>query len=93
MAAIRRVGKVAAGAVSATLIARLGLPALGALVFLAVLVLGTACWVIGSKDRTDRVSRVLLAWRGNIGCLTRDSAIPPPIPAGRARRRLWPQRS
>ena len=80
MAVLRRSGKVAAGAVPAALVAGLGLPALGGLVFLAVLLLGVACWVIGSKDRTDRVSRVLLAWRGNAGCLARDGAVPPPVP-------------
>ena len=46
--------------------AGLGLPALGSL---AVLVLGAACWVLGSEDRTARLSRVLLAWRGNTRCL------------------------
>ena len=78
VAVLRRAGKVAAGTVPTALVAGLGLPALGALVFLAVLVTGAACWIIGSKDRTDRVSRVLLAWRGNAGCLARDGAIPPP---------------
>jgi len=49
--------------------ARLGLPALGALVFLIILVVGTARWVVRSDARTERVSRVLLAWRGNASCL------------------------
>jgi hypothetical protein len=48
--------------VCADLMARLGLPALGALVFLATLALAAACWVLGSYARADRVSRVLLAW-------------------------------
>lgn len=74
MAALRRAGKIAAGVVPAALAARLGLPALGAAVFLAVLVIGTAWWVFRSDARTERVSRVLLAWRGNPGCL------PPPRP-------------
>jgi len=66
---------VAAGALSAVvLVAGLGLPALGGLVFLAVLVLGVACWVIGSEDRTDRVSQVLFAWRGNADCRSCSSA-------------------
>jgi hypothetical protein len=34
--------------VCADLVARLGLPALGALVFLATLALAVACWVLGS---------------------------------------------
>ena len=61
MAMLRRAGKVAAGAVPAALVARLGVPALGALVFLAVLVAGVACWVVGSDARANRVRRVLLA--------------------------------
>ena len=65
IAALTRAGKVAAGVASAALVAGLGLPALGALLFLAVLVIGAACWVLRSDARTERVSRVLLAWRGN----------------------------
>jgi hypothetical protein len=41
----------------------------GVLVFVAVLAAGVGCWVVCSDARTDRVSRVLLAWRGNAGCL------------------------
>ena len=66
-AVFRRVAKLAAGAVPAALVAGLGLPALGALVFLAIPVAGIACWVFGSDARANRVSRVLLAWRGNPG--------------------------
>jgi hypothetical protein len=71
--------------VPAALVARLGLPALAALVFLAVLVTGVACWVFGSDARADRVSRVLLAWRGNASCLTSGSAATPDSPARRPR--------
>ena len=52
-AMLRGVGKVAAGAAPTVLVAELGLPALGGLIFLAVLVLGVTCWVIGSEDRTE----------------------------------------
>ena len=67
---------VAAGALPAVvLVAGLGLPALGGLVSLAVLVLGVACWVIGSEDPDqDRVSQVLFAWRGNADCRSCSSA-------------------
>ena len=65
------------------LAARLGLPALFVLVILAILVLGVACWVISSTDRADRVSRLLLAWRGNADCLARNAAAPSPDPAAR----------
>ena len=93
MAVLRRAGKVAAGVAPAALVAGLGLPALGGLIFFAVLVLGVACWVIASRDRTDRISRMLLAWRGNADCLARDSAVSPSVPAARPRRRLLPHRS
>ena len=79
MAVLRRAGKVAAGAVPTAVVAGLGLPALGSLLFLAVLVLGVICWVIGSRDRTERVSRVLLAWRGNPGCLSPGGEAPSPV--------------
>ena len=46
------------------LLAELGMPALGALVFLAIVVLAVICWVIASGDRTDRVSQMMLARRG-----------------------------
>jgi hypothetical protein len=47
-AVLRRAGKVAAGIAPAALMVRLGLPALGALVFLAVLAAGVTCWLLGS---------------------------------------------
>jgi hypothetical protein len=69
MAVLRRAGMLAAGAVPAALMAGLGLPTLGVLVFVAVLAAVVGCWVVCSDARTDRVSRVLLAWRGNADCL------------------------
>jgi hypothetical protein len=71
--------------------AGLGLPAFGALVFLAVLAAGVACWVIGSGDRTERVSRVLLAWRGDPGCLPSGAPAAVAPSRRRPRRRPWPR--
>jgi hypothetical protein len=88
IAVLRRAGKIAAGAVPTVLVARLGLPALTGLILLAVIVLGAVCWVIRSDARTDRVSRMLLAWRGNVGCIARDAA-----PAARPSRWPWSWRS
>ena len=90
MTVLRHVGKVVAGALPAVLVAGLGLPALGALVLLTVVVVGVACWVIHSEDRTDRVSRVLLAWRGNASCIARAGDTSPTLPL--ARRRTLPRR-
>jgi hypothetical protein len=84
---------VTARALPAVLVAGLGLPALGGLVFVAVLILAAACWEIGSEDRTARLSRVLLAWRGNARCLARDVAVSPSAPAARLRHRRWPWHS
>ena len=89
-AALRWAGKVATRVMPAALMARIGLPAIGALVFLAVLAAGMACWVLGSDDRADRVSRVLLAWRGNPSCL---GIAAPTLPVPQPRRRPWPRRS
>jgi len=86
---LRRAGRVTAGVAPALLVAGLGLPALGALVFLAVLATGMACWVFGSDARTNRVSRVLLAWRGDPGCLGGASTAAPASPVPRPRRRPW----
>lgn len=90
MAMLKRAGKVAAEVVPAVTLARLGLPALGAVVFLSVLLLAAACWVIGSRDRAERVSQMLLAWRGNPGSLAAGSPAAPGLPA--RRRGRWPWR-
>jgi hypothetical protein len=92
MAALRHVGKLEAGAALGGLVARLGLLALGVLVFLAVLVAGVTCWVFGSDVRTERVSRVLLAWRGNASCPASTSATTPGLPVSRPQRWPWLRR-
>ncbi len=96
MAALRAAGKFLAGAgtgaASAVVMAGLSMPGSGFLVFfLAIVLLGVACWVIRSDARADRVSRILLAWRGNAGCLGRGAAAPGP-PALRSRHRPWQRR-
>jgi hypothetical protein len=62
---LKRAGQVTAGALPAAVLAGLGLPALGALVFLAVLMLGVICWIINSEDRSARVTRMILARHGH----------------------------
>ena len=88
-AALRRADKVVAGAVPAVVLARLGLPALGTLIFLAVLAAGVTCWLLGSDARADRVSRVLLAWKSDRSGLPVGSPAGPALPAPRPRRRPW----
>ena len=93
MAVFRQAGKVMARLVPAVLVARLGLDALGALVFMAVLVVGVACWVVCDDARTNRVSRLLLAWRGNASCLGPGGTAAPPQVAPRPRHWPWPRRA
>jgi hypothetical protein len=67
--ALMHARRAAAGMLSAGLLAGLGRPAIVGLVFVAVLVLGVVCWVIGSGVRSERVTRMILARRGDAGCL------------------------
>jgi hypothetical protein len=73
--------RTALAAVPAVVLVRLGLPALGALVFLAVLAAEIVCWVLGSDVRAPRVTRMLLAWRGNPSCLPPGGAASPRVGA------------
>ena len=76
---LKRASRAVAGMLPAALLVRLGMPALAALVFLAILVLGAICWIISDPDRSDRVNRMLLARRGDARCLVPDpsaSALP-----------------
>jgi hypothetical protein len=78
---LRRAGRMAAGALPAALLAKLGMPALAAAVFLTVVAVAVICWVIASGDRTNRVSQMMLARRGQASCLTSGTAAPPvPVP-------------
>jgi hypothetical protein len=79
MSAVRWAGRVTAGLLPAAALARLGVPALAAAVFLAVLALGAACWVIASGARSDRVTRMIYARHGNA------RSLPPGSPAAPAR--------
>lgn len=81
--AIRRGGQATAGILPAVALVRLGIPALVAVVFLAVLVAGVICWVVSSADRTDRLNRIMLARQGNARCLTPMSSAPS-VPASPA---------
>jgi hypothetical protein len=83
MSALRRAARVVAGVLPAAVLARLGMPVLAAVVFLAVLALGAACWVIASDDRSDRVTRMIYARRGDARSLIPGA---PGSPARAARR-------
>ena len=81
--ALKHAGRAAAGMLPAALLARLGMPALAALVFLAILVLGVTCWIISDPARSDRVTRMMLARQGDARCLEPGTSTPP-SPASRA---------
>jgi hypothetical protein len=81
--ALKHAGRMTAGVLSAGLLARLGLPALAALVVLGVLLLVVICWIIGNADRSDRMALMMLALQGKASCLAPRptvSAVPAPRP-------------
>jgi len=79
--ALRHAGQAVAGVLPAAILARLGVPALATVVFLIVLVLAVACWIINSDDRTGRVARMMLAKQGDARCLGTGAPTPsPPTP-------------
>ena len=91
MSVLRRASRAAAGLLPTAALARLGLPALAAAIFLAALAAGVACWVISSGDRSDRVIRMIYARRGDAQCLPQDARRSSPTSPRRGRAR--PQRS
>jgi hypothetical protein len=66
---LRHVGRASGLTSVLAVLARLGFPAVAAAAGLAVLVLAAACWVLADRERSDRVSRILLARRGEARCL------------------------
>ena len=70
--ALKHAGRALCVVLPTGLLAQLGMPALAALVFLAVLVLGVTCWIIGNGDRSDRVTRMIFARQGDARCLVPD---------------------
>jgi hypothetical protein len=79
--ALRHASRAAVGMLPVAVLAQLGMPGLAAMVFLTVLGLGMACWIISSDARTGRVNRMMLARQGNARCLdTGASAVSPPAP-------------
>ena len=63
---MRAVLRAAAGMVPVAQLARLGLPALIAVMALAVLVLVAGCWILADDARAARAAIVMQAWRGRL---------------------------
>jgi hypothetical protein len=82
--ALKRAGRMAAGVLPAAVLVRLGLPALAALVLLGVLLLVVFCWILSNGDRSDRLTRMLLARHGDASCLAPN----PAAVSGRTRAKL-----
>jgi hypothetical protein len=76
---------VAAGMLPAAVLARPGMPAIAALVFLAVLAVAMACWVISNGDRSGRVTRMIYVRHGDARCLPPARARLHPRPGPRRR--------
>ena len=87
--ALKHAGRTVVGMVPAAFLVRLGVPALVALVFLAVLMLGVICWIINSSDRSDRVTRMIFARHGNATCLEPKPPAPSPASRGTAAEHWW----
>ena len=83
---LKPAGRAAGGTLSVAALTQLSMPELAAVGLLVVLVLGVICWIISSDDRSARVSRMMLARRGDAKCLE-TSASPPPPPTARTRRK------
>jgi hypothetical protein len=82
MTALRQAGKVVTTVVPVSQLARLGLPALIVLGFLTLVVLAIWCWIIGNADRSDRLTRLILAARGH-------HAVPAPAAGAVSKARRW----
>ena len=86
---LKHAGRAATGTFSFAALTQLSMPELAALGLLVVLVLGVICWIISSDERSARVSRMMLARRGDAKCLE-TSVSPPPPPTARTRRQNTP---
>jgi hypothetical protein len=72
---LRRVGRTAAKVLPAAALTKLGIPALAGLIFIAVLILGVSCWIIGNEERSDRVIRMILARQGRADIISPPRAV------------------
>jgi hypothetical protein len=89
---LKHAGPAAGGTFSLAALTQLSMPALAAVGMLAVLVLGVICWIISSDERSARVSRMMLARRGDAKCLEVNVS-PLAPPKARARRKSTPPES
>jgi hypothetical protein len=67
--AVRNAVRAAGVASVAAALAGLGLPAVAVAAGVVVLLLAAVCWVVGSRDRSDHLARIILGLRGDARCL------------------------
>jgi hypothetical protein len=67
--ALRRAARVLTPITAAGVTAALGYPAIATAAGLIVFTLTAACWIINSNERTERLTRIILAHQGNPACL------------------------
>ena len=67
--AARHALRVTGAASAVAALAALGLPAVVVAAGLAVLLLVAVCWVLGSRERSDHLARIILGLRGDSRCL------------------------
>lgn len=86
---LRNLSRAAGVVAAAGAAVRIGVPMLAGVMFLALLVLGIACWVISSGDRSDRVTRMIYARRGDVRCLepVHSGSVVPTVRRERGRQR------
>jgi hypothetical protein len=67
--AIRHATRALTPLTAAGIITALGYPAIAIAAGLIVAALITACWILSSNARTERLTRIILARHGNAKCL------------------------
>jgi hypothetical protein len=76
----RALVKVTAAVVGPAMLARLGLPAVGAALVVVLVAAGVLCWVLASQDRSDHAAQLIDAARGQAKVLALLPAAPAAVP-------------
>jgi hypothetical protein len=69
---IGHAGRAARRFAAASVVTAVGVPGLIIASALILVLVGVACWVISDKGRSDRVTRMIYARRGDARCLEED---------------------
>jgi hypothetical protein len=88
---LRRAAKALTPLTAAGVTAAFGYPAIATAACLIIFTLTAACWIINSNERTERLTRIILARHGNPVCLP--TSRQPYNPPAAAERRPHTRRS